>query len=269
MAAGLRALLLAAGVGSRLRPLTDVLPKCLMPINGRPLIEYWLTMLRAAGVESIVVNLHHHADLVRSYIEGSPFAPLVHLSYERELLGTGGTLLENEARLRGGPILLAHADNLSIFDVARMAEHHASRPAEACMTMMTFSTATPESCGIVELDARGLVRAFHEKVRNPPGNLANGAVYVLEPSMFGFLRSLGRKVIDFSTDVIPAHIGRISAWHNGTYHRDIGTLASLAQAQFEYPMALNGPDDAWTKLLARDDNRLARDFERCVKRAYA
>lgn len=263
------ALLLAAGIGSRLRPLTDVLPKCLMPVNGRPLLEYWLAMLRDAGISRIVVNLHHHAQLVREYVAQGPFAKLVNFAHEKELLGTGGTLLANRALLEGGPILLAHADNLSLFEPKRFLERHAARPAAAVMTMMTFATTNPQSCGIVELDEAGLVRAFHEKVAHPPGKLANAAVYVVEPALFAFLQSLGKPFIDFSTEVIPAHLGRIFTFHNGIYHRDIGTLASLARAQLEYPMAAGTrPDDAWGRLLAKDNNRLAIDFERCLGQAY-
>lgn len=269
MAAATSALLLAAGLGTRLRPLTDVLPKCLMPVNGRPLLEYWLAMLRDAGISRIVVNLHHHAGLVREYVEQSPFARCVTFSYEEELLGTGGTLLHNRALLEGGPILLAHADNLSVLDPRRFIERHAARPALACMTMMTFVASHPESCGIVELDGTGLVRAFHEKVPNPPGRLANAALYMVEPSLFAFLQSLGKRVIDFSTEVIPGHLGRIFTFHNDVYHRDIGTLASLAQAQFEYPMVSPGrADDAWARLLAKDDFRLARQFERSLGQAF-
>ena len=269
MGTEIKALLLAAGVGSRLRPLTDVLPKCLMPINGRPLLEYWLTMLCAAGVEQVVVNLHHHAGLVRDYVERSPFAPNVVFSYEKELLGTGGTLLNNRKALEGAPVMLAHADNLSVFDVSKFVERHARRPAPACMTMMTFVAANPENCGIVELDQSGLLRAFHEKVGNPPGKRANAAVYMVEPSIFSFLESLGKPVIDFSTEVIPAHLGKIFTYHNDIYHRDIGTLASLMQAQFDYPLvSKSSPDEAWRRLLAKDDFRLAREFRHCIEQAY-
>src|SRR5438874_744189 len=107
----LKALLLAAGIGSRLRPLTDVLPKCLMPINGRALLGHWLGLLSEAGVTDIVVNLHHHAELVREYVRRSCHGRSVTLSYEQQLLGTGGTLLFHKARFAGGPTLLAHADN--------------------------------------------------------------------------------------------------------------------------------------------------------------
>ena len=106
------------------------------------------------------------------------------------------------------------------------------------MTMMTFTTTEPELCGIVELDERGVVKKIFEKVENPPGNLANGAVYILAPSVMNFLISLNSKMIDFSTEVLPHFLGRINSFHNDIYHRDIGTAESLRVAQHEYPIAV-------------------------------
>ena len=103
--------------------------------------------------------------------------------------------------------------------------------------MMTFSTSNPDSCGIVELDKDGTVTAFHEKVPNPPGNLANGAVYILAPSVMNFLAGLGKTVIDFSTEVLPHYMGRINTFQNDIYHRDIGSPESLKAAQSDYQLA--------------------------------
>lgn len=229
----MRALLLAAGLGTRLRPLTDAVPKCLVPIRGKPLLEYWLSMLREGGVFPILVNLHYKADKVRDYLETSGYREIVSTAYEKELLGTGGTLLRNREYFGGSPMMLVHADNLSRFDVRAFLARHRARPAGCEMTMMTFRTPTPETCGIVEMDERGVVRAFHEKVPDPPGDLANGAVYILEPSIFDFLAALGRETIDFSTEVLPRYLGRIFTFHNDVYHRDIGTMESYEAAELE------------------------------------
>lgn len=226
----MRALLLAAGTGTRLRPLTDTIPKCLVPIHGKPLLGYWLSMLHDAGVHPILVNLHYLADMVRAYIENSGFRQIVSTVYEENLLGTAGTLLRNRAFFGRDPLMLVHADNLSRFDVHAFVESHRTRPPGCEITMMTFRTPTPESCGIVELDERGVVKAFHEKVPEPPGNLANGAVYILEPSIFRFLERLGKEAIDFSTEVLPHYVGRIFTFHNDVYHRDIGTMESYEAA---------------------------------------
>lgn len=232
-----RALLLCAGRGTRLLPLTEVFPKCLMPIGGRPLLAYWLSMLCAAGIQKILVNLHHHAELVQDFVDGSPYSKRVSTVYEPALLGTAGTLLANRDFFGQTAILLAHADNLTVFNVDGMLRAHRARPVGCEITMMTFVAQDPSSCGIVETMPNGVVTAFHEKVSNPPSNVANGAVYVLEPTVFDFLRGLEKDTIDFSTEVIPAYLGKIFTFHNSTYHRDIGTLTSLVMAQFDYPLA--------------------------------
>ena len=100
--------------------------------------------------------------------------------------------------------------------------------------MLAFATDDPRSCGILELDGRGIVTAFHEKVENPPGNLANGAVYIFEPEILEFLAAMRTDVIDLSTEVMPAYLGRILAVPTAAYHRDIGNLASLARAEAEF-----------------------------------
>ena len=100
---------------------------------------------------------------------------------------------------------------------------------------MTFATDQPQTCGIVALDSAGVLRAFYEKIANPPGNLANGAVYIFEPEVVDFCRSLSKPVIDISTEILPQFIGRIITFLNDSYHRDIGTPESLSAAEREYP----------------------------------
>lgn len=199
-------------------------------------MSYWLEMLSSGGVSPILVNLHHLADRVTEYIKESPYASIVKTVYEEKLLGTAGTLLKNRDFFDNEPLMLIHGDNLSKFDVRTFIERHRTRPSGCEITMMTFTTSTPESCGIVELDEFGIVRGFHEKVKNPPGNLANGAVYILEPAIFNFLEGLGKEIIDFSTQVLPNYIGRIFTFHNDIYHRDIGTMENYIMALNESPI---------------------------------
>ena len=231
----MKALLLAAGRGTRLQPLTDTIPKCLVPIHGKPLLEYWLDMLSRAGVGPLLVNLHYMADRVREYLVSSRYRDQVQTVYEDQLLGTAGTLLKNRAFFGKEPLMLVHADNLSRFDVLAFIERHRNRPPGCEITLMTFETDAPQTCGILELDAQGVVVAFHEKVPHPPGNLANGAVYILEPSLFDFLLGLGKDTIDFSTEVLPHFMGKMFTFHNHEYHRDIGNLESYRAALQEYP----------------------------------
>jgi mannose-1-phosphate guanylyltransferase len=226
-----RALLLAAGFGTRLRPLTNEWPKCLMPIGGRPLLEYWLQMLLSIDIQKILINTHFHADKVNEFLAREQFAGWVTSVYENELLGTAGTLRENADFFQEHPVLLIHADNWCQCDFGAFIHYHQhQRPAHCALTMMTFDTDMPQSCGIVELNDQNVVIAFHEKVANPPGRRANAAVYMLEPEV---LEWLGHhpEVSDFSMEVLPRFIGRIATWHNTGVHRDIGTLPALRAAQ--------------------------------------
>jgi len=230
----MRALLLAAGLGTRLRPLTDKIPKCLVPIHGKPLLDYWLDLLLGSGIECVLVNTHYLPDAVRDFVALSPWQARISLVHEQQLLGTAGTILHNSAYFKEGAFLVAHADNLTRFDVNSFLERHKQRPAGVEITMMTFDTDAPQTCGIVEEDERGIVRGFYEKVSNPPGSRANAAVYIIEPGVVGFLASLGKDVVDLSTEVIPQFIGRICTFHNTGYHRDIGTPESLLKAEAEF-----------------------------------
>ncbi len=234
----MKALLLAAGLGTRLRPLTDTVPKCLVPIHGVPLLDYWFRLAFAGGIERCLLNTHWLAGKVEAHVAASPWRDRVDLVYEPELLGTGGTLLANRAWFGGGPVLVAHADNLTDFDVAAFRAAHAARPRGCAMTMLAFRTDAPSTCGILELDAAGIVRQFHEKIENPPGNLANGAVYILEPEVLDAIAAVAAATaspfVDLSTEIIPAFLGRILAWETNGYHRDIGSPESLARAHEEF-----------------------------------
>ncbi|MDR1533856.1 MAG: nucleotidyltransferase family protein [Planctomycetota bacterium] len=230
----LPAILLAAGQGSRLAPLTDLIPKCLVPVRGLPLLGHWLNLLGSSGLSPIIINTGRHAEAVRKFAGKSPWKKKLILTHEEKLLGTGGTLLANREHLAGGTFFAAHADNLSRFDPADFIAAHRTRPANCLLTMLLFRSPTPESCGIVELDARGVVVAFHEKVAAPPGNLANGAVYLMEPEILDLLTSLRTPKPDISLDLLPLCLGRIYTWLNPGYHRDIGTPESYAAALEEF-----------------------------------
>lgn len=230
----MRALLLAAGKGTRLRPLTDTVPKCLVPIHGRPLLAYWLDLLFAGGIERALINTHWLADQVRDFVEASAWRSRIDLTHETELLGTGGTMLANRGYFGDRPFMAAHADNLSDLDVTALLAAHQRRPPDCVMTMLAFRTDDPSSCGILELDDRGVVRAFHEKVANPPGNLANGAVYIFEPEVMARIAAHGRPFVDLSLDVIPGLLNRIMVFETSGYHRDIGNAQSLHRAHFEF-----------------------------------
>jgi len=230
----MKALLLAAGLGTRLKPVTNFTPKCLVPINAKPLLEYWLENLTEVGVDEFLINTSYLSEQVEEYVKKSKYRDKITLVYEKELLNTGGTLLANENFFKDEAFLLVHADNLSFCDFTAFIESHKQRVDRCEITMMLFKSDNPSLCGIVELDKDGVVQKFHEKVESPPSNLANAAVYICESSIFDFLHSLNKKDIDFSNDILPAYMGKINTFLNDVYHRDIGCIESYALAQVEY-----------------------------------
>lgn len=250
-------LLLAAGKGTRLRPYTNEWPKCLMPINGKPLLQYWLEAAKILSIEKVLVNLHYQSEIVQSFLSRPSLKDWIQTVHEEELLGTAGTLRANERFFSGYTILLVHADNFCQCNFKSFIHYHINlRPANTDLTMMTFDAGHPESCGIVETDHRGIVTAFHEKVANPPGRQANGAVYLLEPQVLDWIIE-NPEVIDFSTEVIPEFIGRIATWHNPEIHIDIGNIQALRLSQNVARTAcLAGSDkslgisDEWMRIFA-------------------
>ena len=226
----MRALLLASGLGTRLRPLTATTPKCLVPIHGQALMAIWLQRLAQAGIGPFLVNTHYLSEQVDAFVEASPYRKDISLVHERDLLGTAGTLVANLKFFGGSDGLLIHADNYCLADFSAFLQSHRNRPPECVLTMMTFRTDAPSSCGIVELDTRGVVVGFHEKVANPPGNLANGAVYILSAELLQQLGSDLHGVTDFSTEVLNRFIGKIYSYETAATFLDIGTPENYAKA---------------------------------------
>ena len=228
----MKAVLLAAGFGSRLRPVTDHTPKCLVPIAGKPLLGYWLDSLACAGVESVLVNLHYLGDQVREFVSSRPDHHRITLVDEGSLLGTAGTVKQNSEFFSGDRGLVIHADNFCAANLATFVDKHENRPPGTDITMMTFVADEPRTCGILETDQKGVVHGFHEKVENPPGNVANAAIYIFEQSVIQFISSSPPgQLVDISKDVIPRFLGRIFATPADGPVIDIGTPNNLKRAQ--------------------------------------
>ena len=174
-----RTLLLAAGLGTRLRPITLHTPKCLVPIGGEPLLQRWLRTLELAGCDAVLINTHHLSEEVEAFLKSRRSGKMaVQTIHEPELLGTAGTLLTNQEFFKGVKAVI-HADNAMAGDIGDfLAAHHLRQP--GCQLTMLTKTDTPSSCGIVEIDGQQVVQAFHEKVIQPPENRANGAIYAFE-----------------------------------------------------------------------------------------
>ena len=226
----MRAMLLAAGLGTRLRPLTDTIPKCLVPIKGQPLLGIWLERLTQAGIGPFLINTHYLAGQVDEFIETSTYRDKVTMVNESKLHGTAGTLIANLEFFRGQDGLLVHADNYCLADFIAFQQAHHNRPPDCLMTMMTFHTTDPYSCGIVELDESGVVIGFHEKAAQPPGNLANGAVYILSAELLRILDNDLHTVTDFSTEVVKRFLGYIYTYQTLEVFLDIGTPEAYKMA---------------------------------------
>jgi mannose-1-phosphate guanylyltransferase len=226
----MRVILLAAGLGMRLRPLTNTIPKCLVPIKGRPLLSIWLERLTQVGVGPFLINTHYLPAQVTDFIFLSPYRTMVTLAYEPILLGTAGTIIANNDFFQGEDGMVIHADNYCLADLSAFIRAHLNRPSECLMTMMTFRTKSPKSCGIVEVDARGVVIGFTEKVDQPQGNLANGAVYILSAELLKILKEDSHLVTDFSTEVLTHLMGRIYTYETPEVFIDIGTIESYQKS---------------------------------------
>src|SRR5687768_3584495 len=176
----IKALLLPGGLCTRLRPLTDHTPKCLVPIAGRPLLDYWFDAFAAAGIHDVLINTHHLRDKVRAYIDQHNAAGRFRITefFEPTLLGSAGTIHANPNFIEGGDTaLIVYADNLSNVDLSSMLRFHHLHGDP--MTMLLFHAPNPEKCGIAQLDSGSRVVEFVEKPTSPKGNLANAGIYAL------------------------------------------------------------------------------------------
>jgi mannose-1-phosphate guanylyltransferase len=226
-----KAFLLAAGVGRRLRPITDTTPKCMLPVGGRPLLGIWLDAFDQAGVDEVLVNLHHLPDVVRSYLAGRTGRPRVRTTYEPELLGSAGTLAANRKWVAGEDFFLAcNADNLTDFDLRSLIK--VQREHGATATLGVFRSPNPSAGGVVEADEGGTVTGFTEKPENPVSDLVNAGLYAFRPSL---LDEIGQPPRDIGYDLLPGLVGRARVVLVDGYFRDIGTPDAYRLACEEWP----------------------------------
>ncbi|MDA9746856.1 nucleotidyltransferase family protein [Prochlorococcus sp. AH-736-M13] len=228
----LRALLLAAGFGTRLKPITNNIPKCLVEISGKPLLGRWIQQLEVLGCDSVLLNTHYLSNLVMNYLNNLPKNRLkIKTVYEEKLKGTAGTLFDNIDFFDGYTGIFLHADNVSDFDLRNLLKAHENRPKQCLLTMLTFNCENPKTAGIIEKDTNNILVAFHEKVENPPNNCANAAIYVFDVEFIEWIKELNFKPYDFSVDIIPLLLGKIFTYHTDEVYLDIGTPSSLKFAQ--------------------------------------
>jgi mannose-1-phosphate guanylyltransferase len=229
----MKAFLLAAGVGSRLRPITDTIPKCMVTIDGQPLLDIWLDAFDRAGVDEVTVNLHHLPDVVRRHIVARTGPPAVRTFFEPELLGSAGTLIANRDWVDGEEsFLVCYADNLTDFDLRSLVQAH--REHDAIATLTVFHSERPWAGGVVEIDTVGRVIGFVEKPANPVSDLTNAGMYAFHPSVLDKIDGVPPKDIGF--DLLPRLVGRARAVLVEGYFRDIGTTDAYRRVREEWPV---------------------------------
>jgi NDP-sugar pyrophosphorylase family protein len=230
----MKAMILAAGEGTRLRPLTATLPKPLVPIVGTPLLEHTLYWLAGQGVTEAAINLYHRPQAIPDYF-GSEFQGIrLHYFYEDELRGTSGGLKSAEAVFRNDPFFVIYGDNLVQTDLGRLLNFHIAH--EGLGTIGLFQHPNPTAAGIIGIEADGRITRFVEK---PPvaeifSNLANAGVYVLDPAILSFIPK--DRPSDFGRDIFPQLLAEGKALHGaplGGYLQDTGTPASYRQANWD------------------------------------
>jgi NDP-sugar pyrophosphorylase family protein len=221
-------MLLAAGRGERLRPLTDTLPKPMIPVAGKPLIFHTLTYLKRCGIEEVVVNLHHLGDRIQEYVgDGRQWGLRVFYSRERHLLGTGGGIQKAASHLFRETFLVMNADilvELNLNDVFRFhRENHAT------VTMVLRRDPEAERYGVIETDGYGLVRQILGKLQIPsaPWNrMMFTGLHVLEPEVFDYMSQQENafSIIDVYLDMLRAG-ERIMGYAMKGFWTDLGTPA--------------------------------------------
>ena len=226
----MKAFLLAAGLGTRLRPLTNTIPKCLVPINGKPLLEYWFILFEKYGVDEVLVNLHYLPKKVLAFIQSVSYPIKIKTFYEPELLGSAGTVYANRDWIRNEKdFLIVYADNLSTVNLHKILSAH--RTSNPVLTMGLFRTNRPDQCGIATLNDYDVITDFTEKPANPSSNLANAGIYVASRELLEYLPE--KAPADFGFDVLPHLIGKMKGYVIEEYLLDIGDMKNYEQAQMD------------------------------------
>ncbi len=233
----MKALILAAGEGTRLRPLTRERPKPMLPVGGAPLLEHLLRLLARHGIRDIAINLHYKPDVVTGHFgDGALWGVRLTYSYEEQMLGTAGAVRRLQPFL-DEPFFVLYGDVLTDLDLTALAAFHKARG--AALTAVLYRVPRPWDCGIVALDEEGRITRFVEK---PPreqvfSNLANAGIYVMAP---GLIASIPPETFfDFGHDLFPRLLASGAALFGypigeNDYVLDIGSPEKYEQAQRDW-----------------------------------
>jgi len=202
----MKAVILAAGKGERLKGVIDSIPKPMVQINGKPILEHNIKWLRNYGITDIYINLHHLPDMIRSYFsEGSRWGVSIVYSYESELLGTAGAVRKIAGECRGyekEPFLVVYGDNLlSDFNLNQIINFHKTKMGIG--TIVLYRKKEVNQSGIAIIDNENKIIKFIEKPKpnEAMSNLVNTGIYVLEPRILEYIPKNGFS--DFGKDIFP------------------------------------------------------------------
>lgn len=228
----MKAFVLAAGNGTRLRPMTDAIPKCLLPIRGVPLLQIWLENCQAAGITDVLINVHGHAEKMRDFISTQNTGVRVVLAEEKELLGSAGTLRANRAFVvNEEAFFVLYADVLTNLNLREMLEVHRRNSLPA--TLGIYQVPDPGRCGIVSINSEDIVQKFVEKPEHPESDWAFSGVMVAAPRILDFVPQ--HDPADIGFDVLPRLAGKMAVYRIRDYLLDIGTPANYTAAQSNWP----------------------------------
>jgi mannose-1-phosphate guanylyltransferase len=228
----MKAFLLAGGLGTRLRPLTDSTPKCLLPVQGIPMLQIWFALFRHYGIDEVLINVHAHGDAVLKFIEENNDGLKVRLSGETALLGSAGTIHANRDWVtKERSFWIFYADVLTTANLNQMQAFHDSRRQIA--TIGVYEVPDPSRCGIVQVDTNGAVRGFVEKPQAPVGNLAFSGLMLATPALLDVIPDT--TPADLGFHVLPHIVGRMAAFRISDYLLDIGTLENYQSASENWP----------------------------------
>ncbi|HET9166876.1 MAG TPA: nucleotidyltransferase family protein [Candidatus Angelobacter sp.] len=224
----MKAFILAAGHGTRLRPLTDTLPKCLLPIRQVPLLQIWLQNCERAGVDEVIINAHSHIARLRKFVQDQNGKIKIHLFEERVLLGSAGTLAEySNFVLNEKTFLILYADVLTNVMLADFLAFHRAQGKLASIGI--HRVPDPSRCGVVGVDSREIVTSFTEKPAIPESNWVFSGIMATGNAILDLLPST--RPADLGFHLLPQLTGEMAAFRISDYLMDIGTQQSYAAAQ--------------------------------------
>lgn len=237
-----KAMILAAGEGTRLRPHTLTTPKPMLPVSGRPTIEWIVLWLRHYGIRDIVINLHHQPDpVIEHFGDGSKLGVKITFSVEETILGTAGGVKRVENQFKN-PFVMVYGDVLTDMDLGRLAEFHGACCDRPHVTLSLYTAPNPWECGIVAVDGNQRVTRFVEK---PPrdqvfSNLTNAGVLVVDPPILKHIPPAGFS--DISHDLLPELLRSdvpiyAQPMDEDVYLIDIGTPEKYERVQRQWPTA--------------------------------